>query len=166
MALTVSVISAVEVGEKAPNVVLYDTNLQRVELRELFAQPTVLAFVPGAFTGVCTKEFCTFRDQMAEFNELDAQVIGISVDAPFSNAAWSKQNKFGFPVMSDFNREAVKAFDAYHENFAGMEGYTAPKRAVFIVDKEGIIRYKWISDHPGREPNYDEIKAELEKLED
>jgi peroxiredoxin len=158
-------IYAVETGEQAPNVKLWNTRLQPVELLEIVDRKTVLAFVPGAFTGVCTKEFCTFRDQLARLNELDAQVIGVTVDAPFSNAAWSKQNKFNFPVMSDFSREAVKAFDVYHENFGGMEGYTAPKRAVFILDENGVIRYKWVSENPGREPDYQEIQDKLEQMD-
>lgn len=158
-------IMAVELGTQAPNVSGIGYDLKPVSLNDFKGKNVVLAFVPGAFTGVCTKEICTFQDAIAELNGLDADVIGIAVDAPFSNKAWADQNKVTFPILSDYDREMVKAFDCYHENFAGMTGYTAAKRAVFILDKEGIIRYKWVSENPGVEPNYAEVKEELKKLD-
>lgn len=155
---------AVEIGKKAPNFKLYDTDRKERSLSEFSGKKVVLAFYPGAFTGVCTKEMCSFRDSMSKFNNVNAQVIGVSVDPPFSNKAFVDQNKLNFPVLSDYNRQAVKAYDAYHENFLGLGGYTAAKRAVFVIDKDGVVRYRWVSDNPGVEPNYDEVLKAVESL--
>jgi peroxiredoxin len=155
---------SVEIGKKAPDFKLYDTDRKERSLAEFAGKKVVLAFYPGAFTGVCTKELCNFRDSLSKFNNLNAQVIGISVDPPFSNKAFADQNKLSFPILSDFSRQTVKSFDAYHENFAGLNGYTAAKRSVFILDKDGIVRYKWISEVPTVEPNYDEVFKAVESL--
>jgi len=127
----------------------------------LLGKKTVLAFFPGAFTGVCTKEMCTFRDSMQALGELEAQVVGISVNDPFSNKAFAEANRLQFPILSDYTRETVKRYDVFHENFAGLKEYTAAKRSIFILDDKGIVRYKWISEDPGKEPNYEEIKSKL-----
>ena len=95
---------------------------------------------------------------------MNAQVVGISVDAPFSNKAFADQKKLSFPLLSDFNRQVVKTYDAYHDNFSGLNGYTAAKRAVFVLDKQGVVRYKWVSENPGVEPNYDEVFKVTESL--
>lgn len=155
---------AVEIGKKAPDFKLYDTDRKERSLSEFAGKKVVLAFYPGAFTGVCTKELCSFRDSLSKFNNVNAQVIGISVDPPFSNKAFADTNKLTFPILSDFNREAVKSYDAYHENFIGLNGYTAAKRAVFVVDKDGVVQYKWVSDDPGVEPNYDEVFKAVEAI--
>ncbi len=155
---------SIEVGKKAPEFKLYDTDKKERSLTEFSGKNVVLAFYPGAFTGVCTKEMCNFRDSLSKFNNVNAQVIGISVDPPFSNKAFADQNKLNFPILSDFNRQVVKAYDAYHDNFAGLNGYTASKRAVFVLDKGGIVKYKWVSETPGVEPNYDEVFKAVESL--
>lgn len=155
---------AVEIGKKAPEFKLYDTDRKERSLSEFAGKKVVLAFYPGAFTGVCTKEMCSFRDSLSKFNNVNAQVIGISVDPPFSNKAFADQNKLAFPILSDFKREVVKTYDAYHENFIGINGYTAAKRAVFVVDKGGVVQYKWVSDNPGVEPNYDEVLKAVEAI--
>ncbi|HEY9166782.1 MAG TPA: peroxiredoxin [Candidatus Kryptonia bacterium] len=154
----------VEIGSKAPDFKLYDTDKKERGLSEFKGKKVVLAFYPGAFTGVCTKEVCNFRDSLGRFNNLNAQVVGISVDPPFSNKAFADQNKLNFPLLSDFNREVVKKYNAYHENFAGLNGYTAAKRSVFVLDKDGVVRYKWVSDVPSVEPNYDEVLKAVESL--
>ncbi len=154
----------VEVGQKAPDVEIVDTDRKPIKILGFQGKTTVLAFFPGAFTGVCTKEMCTFRDSMTKFNGLDTNVVGISVDPPFSNKAFKEQNKLNFPVLSDYDRKAVSAFGVRLENFAGMKGYTAAQRAVFVLDKEGTIRAKWIAENPGIEPNYDWVAKEVEKL--
>ena len=152
---------AAKVGDKAPDFTLYDTEKKPRSLKEFLGKKTVLAFYPGAFTGVCTKEMCTFRDSLTRFNALNAQVVGISVDAPFANKAFATQNNLQFPLLSDFNRTALKAYGIVHEGFSGLNGYSASKRSVFVLDKDGIIRYAWISDNPGIEPNYDEVTKAL-----
>ena len=154
----------IEVGTPAPEFSLVDTAREVKSLSDFKGRSTVLAFYPGAFTGVCEKELCTFRDSMAELNGLNANVVGISVDAPFSNGAFSERNALQFPLLSDYRREAVEAYGVALPDFAGMPGYTAAQRAVFILDAEGVVRYKWIAENPGIEPNYDEVKAELSKL--
>lgn len=152
----------VEVGQKIPDVELVDTERKPVKLSSYNGKPVILLFYPGAFTGVCTKELCTFRDSMAKFNGLN--VVGISVDAPFANKAFKTENKIEFPLLSDYNREAVRAFNNYHENFAGLKGYTASKRAVYVLDGDEIVRFKWVSENPGVEPDYDTVVKEADKV--
>ncbi len=154
---------AAEVNSKAPEFNLLNTKRESVTLDSLKGKKAVLAFFPAAFTGVCEKELCTFRDSMAELSGLNATVIGISVDSPFSNGAFAEKNKLEYPILSDYNRAAVKAYGVGHDDFVGMTGYTAAKRSIFVLDAAGTITYKWVSDDPGKEPLYDEIKAALAK---
>ena len=155
---------AVDVGQQAPEFTLYDTDRKERSLSEFKGQNVVLAFFPGAFTGVCTTEMCTFRDRMEQFNSLNAQVLGISVDGAMAQKAFSDQNNLNFPVLSDFQRKVVNQYDVELPNFAGMEGYVAAQRAVFVLDKGGVVRYKWVGPTPGVEPNYDEVKDAVSKL--
>jgi len=152
-----------EIGEKAPDFEAVDTELKKVRLSDFRGKVVVLAFYPAAFTSVCTKEMCTFRDSMAKFNEMNAVVIGISVDPPFSNKAFKEQYKLNFIVVSDYNREIVKKYNVYWE-FPALPGYILAKRSVFVVDKEGVIRYKWISDDPTKEPPYLEIEKVVNEI--
>lgn len=148
----------VEVGEEIPKVSLFDTDLKKVALaKAVKGRTSVLAFFPGAFTGVCTKELCTLRDSMSSFNSVNANVIAISVDSPFANKAFKEANEINFSVLSDHKRKAVKKFDIALKDFAGMKGYVAAKRSVFVV-KDSKISYKWVSDDPTVEPNYEAVK--------
>jgi peroxiredoxin len=151
-------------GSKAPSFTLPNTKKEPVSLDSMKGKKVVLAFFPGAFTGVCTKEMCAFRDSLAAFNGMDAQVVGISVDAPFSNGGFAEKNGLTFPLLSDYTRSTIKAYDLVHEDFAGLTGYTASKRAVFVLDKEGMVRYAWVAPNPGTEPNYDEVKKAVEAI--
>ena len=151
----------VEEGKKAPDFSLPDQDRKKRTLEDFSGRKTVLAFFPGAFTSVCTKEMCTFRDSIQTLNSLNAQVVGISVNDPFTNKAFAVANNLQFAILSDYAREAVRRFDVFHENFAGLEGYTAAKRSVFVLDGDGIVRYKWVSDDPGMQPDYDAIKKVL-----
>ncbi|BFI76714.1 peroxiredoxin [Sulfurisphaera ohwakuensis] len=153
----------VEIGELAPDFELPDTELKKVKLSDLKGKVVVLAFYPAAFTQVCTKEMCTFRDSMAKFNEVNAVVLGISVDPPFSNKAFKEHNKLNFTILSDYNREVVKKYNVAWE-FPALPGYILAKRAVFVIDKEGKVRYKWVSDDPTKEPPYDEIEKVVKSL--
>ena len=155
---------AVDVGQPAPEFSLYDTDRGRRSLGEFKGKNVVLAFFPGAFTGTCTTEMCALRDRADQFNSLNAQVLGISVDPPFSQKVWAENNELNFPVLSDFNREVVNLYDIALQDLAGLEGYVAAKRAVFVLDKGGVVRYKWVAPAPGKEPLYDEIKEALERL--
>ena len=151
-------------GMKAPSFSLLDTERKPRELGELLKGNLVLVFYPGAFTSVCTNEMCTLRDSLAKMNRLSADVVGVSVNDPFSNKGFAEKNGLTFPLLSDYSREVVKKYGIVLENFAGMKGYHVAKRSVFILDKNGIIRYMWVSDDPGKEPDYGEIERKLEEL--
>ena len=155
---------AAEIGQKAPDFELFDANKQPTKLSDSKGKNVVLAFYPGAFTGVCTTEMCTFRDRFDSFNSMNAQVFGISVDVFFSQKVFSATNNLNFPLLSDYTRETVNAYGIALPNFAGMEGYTASQRAVFVIDKEGVIRFKWVGENPGVEPDYDEIQRQVDQL--
>ena len=155
---------AVEVGQAAPDFTLFDNERQQRSLGEFKGKNVVLAFYPGAFTGVCTTEMCTFRDRSDRLNSLNAQVLGISVDAPASLKAFSDNNNLSFPLLSDYSRQVVNQYGVALPNFGGMEGYVAAQRSVFVVDKEGVVRYKWVAPNPGIEPEYDEISQALDQL--
>ena len=154
----------INIGEKAPDFALHDTDKKLRKLSEFLGKKTVLAFFPGAFTSVCTKEMCVFRDSMARLNEVKAQVVGISVNDPYSNRGFVEQNMLNFPLLSDYTRDVVKLYDIELKDFAGLKGYTAAKRSVFILDKNGIVRYKWVSEDPGVEPDYKEIEKALDQM--
>ncbi len=148
-------------GTPAPDFTLPDTDRKAITLSELRGKKVVLAFFPAAFTGVCKKELCTFRDALADFNGLNATVLGISVDAPFSNGEFARQNEVNFPVLSDYTRKTVEAYGVALPDFAGLVGYTASKRAVFIVGEDGNISYEWVGPNPGVEPDYAAVQAAL-----
>jgi peroxiredoxin len=154
----------IKVGDKAPDFTLPDTELKKRTLKEFLGHKIVIAFFVGAFTSVCTKEMCAFRDSMARLTDLEAQVIGISVNDPFSNKAFAEKNRLTFPILSDYNRQAIKAYGVETPNFGGLDGYTVAKRSIFIVATNGTIQYVWTTDNPTIEPNYKEIEAALEKI--
>ncbi len=154
-----------QVGEKAPDFTLTDTDMKPRSLSEFKGQKVVLAFFVSAFTSVCTKEMCTFRDSMARLIDLKAQVLGISVNDPFSNKGFAEKNLLAFPILSDYNRATIKAYNLQMPDFAGLKGYVAAKRSIFVLDREGIVRYKWTTEDPTVEPNYDEIAQILAKIQ-
>jgi peroxiredoxin len=154
----------VKVGDKVPDFTLLDYDRKPRSLAEFRGKKVVLAFFPGAFTSVCTKEMCTLRDSLSSFANLDAAVIGISVNDPFTLKAFADHNRLGFTLLSDYNREVSRLYAGVHEDFLGMKGYTVSKRAVFVIDRQGVVRYSWISEDPGREPNYSEIEKALRDI--
>ena len=154
----------IKVGDKAPDFTLRDTDLKPRSLKDFLGRKVVLAFFVGAFTSVCTKEMCAFRDSMARLIDLKAQVIGISVNDPFSNQAFAQKNRLSFPILSDYNRRVIKTYGVETPDFAGLDGYTVAQRSIFIVDKNGTVRYVWTTEDPTIEPNYKEIEAALEKI--
>ena len=154
----------IKVGDKAPDFTLPDTELKKRTLKEFLGHKIVIAFFVGAFTSVCTKEMCAFRDSMARLTDLEAQVIGISVNDPFSNKAFAEKNRLTFPILSDYNRQAIKAYGVETPNFGGLDGYTVAKRSIFIVNPNGTVKYVWTTDNPTIEPNYKEIETTLEKI--
>ncbi len=154
---------ALKVGDKAPEFTLVDTDKKERKLSEFSGKTNVLVFFPGAFTGVCTKEMCSFRDSLADFNKMKAQVIGISVDAPAANKAFAGYNHLEFPVLSDFTREVSKKYGGIYDNF-GVKGLTASKRSVFVLDPKGIVRYVWITEDAGVEPDYEAVRKAVSSL--
>lgn len=153
-----------ELGSKAIDFTLYDYDRKERSLKELLDKKLVLAFFPGAFTSICTKEMCTFRDSMKSLEELNAKVVGISVDSPFSNKAFAEKYNLNFLLLSDYNRDVIRKYDIVLKDLGGLKGYNVAKRSIFILDKDGIVRYRWISDDPTKEPNYEEIKKALEGI--
>ena len=148
----------ISTGTKAPDFNLFNQKRERVSLESQRGKKVVVAFFPAAFTGVCERELCTFRDSISALDEIGATVLSISVDAPFANAAFAEKNKLNFSVLSDYAREATRAYGVAIDNFAGMPGYTASNRAVFVVNGEGTITYAWVGPNPGVEPDYEEVK--------
>jgi len=157
--------NAPKVGEKAPDFTLVNTDLEPQSLHDFEGRKVVLAFFVGAFTSVCTKEMCAFRDSMARLIGLKAQVIGISVNDPFTNKAFAQKNKLPFPILSDYNREVTKVYGLEEPDFAGLRGYSVARRSIFLVDSKGIIRFTWMSEDPTVEPDYQVIEKILEKIE-
>ena len=151
----------IDIGKQAPSFNLPNAKKELVSLDSFKGKKVVLAFFPGAFTGVCEKEMCTLRDAMAEFNNLSATVVGIAVDSPFALGGFAAKNNLSFPLLSDYARTTVKAYGIELNDFAGLPGYTASKRAVFVLDKEGVVRWNWVGPNPGVEPPYEEIKKAL-----
>jgi peroxiredoxin len=152
---------SLSIGDTVPDFKLFDTERKERSLKEFLGGKTVLAFYPGAFTGVCTKEVCRLRDSLAVFNSLKATVVGISVDSPFANKGFADVNKLGFPLLSDFDRKVSKQLSGLYDGFGFVPGYTASKRSVFVLDGGGVVRYAWVTENPGEEPPYDEIEGAL-----
>jgi glutaredoxin-dependent peroxiredoxin len=155
----------VAVGQQAPDAVLVSGDRKAVKISDFRGKATVLAFFPAAFTGTCTKEMCRFRDDLSRFNALNANVIGISADTPFVLAEFAKQNQLTFPMLSDFNHEAMQAFGVYDGAFLGGLLKGIAKRSVFVLDKDGKIVYTWLAEVPGTEPPYDEVQAAAQKAQ-
>ncbi|MCS7173771.1 MAG: peroxiredoxin [Armatimonadetes bacterium] len=154
----------VRVGDPAPDVTLVSWDRQAVRLSSLFGQPLVLAFFPAAFTPVCTREMCTFRDRLSAFEALGARVVGISVDGPFALKAFAEQQGLNFLLLSDFNREAVRAFGIEDHGLLGGLLRGASKRAVFVLDARGVVMYRWVSEDPRVEPDYEAVQRVVEEL--
>jgi peroxiredoxin len=152
------------VGQKPPDFLMLDQNRSIRSLKDFLGKKTVLAFFPGAFTAVCTREMCAFRDSAQPFTDFGAQVVGISVNDPFTNKAFAEANALPFLILSDYTRETIEKYGVLHEDFAGLKAYTAAKRSVFILDEVGTLRYKWVSDDPNKEPNYEEIIRQVSHL--
>jgi peroxiredoxin len=146
----------IPVGAHAPHVTLTDTEKQAITVPE-HGHVTVLAFFPAAFTSVCTAEMCTFRDQLGEFEGLAARVYGVSVDSPFSLKEYKTKLGLTFPLLSDHKHEAIEAYDLVFPNLANI-GFVCARRSVFVIGKNGNVAWRWLSEHPGQQPDYDAVK--------
>jgi peroxiredoxin len=140
------------------------TNQDRepVTLSAQRGRPVVLAFFPAAFSSVCTKELCTFRDRMARLNQANAQVFGISVDTFFTLKAFQSDQKLAFPLLSDFNKQVIREYGVFNEDMVGLKGIA--KRAVFVLDRDGIVRHREVLDDARNEPDYEKVFSVLAAL--
>lgn len=154
---------AVNIGDKAPSFELVDTDLKMRTLDEFKGKKVVLSFFVAASSPVCTNEMCTFRDSLSELSNLGAQVVAISNDGPFANKAFAEKYNLKFPVLGDYKSKTIRDYDILMPHLLHVKDYDAAKRSVFIVDENGKIVYKWVSDNPLVEPNYKEIKDFLKK---
>ncbi|MDV3293627.1 MAG: redoxin domain-containing protein [Nitrososphaerales archaeon] len=150
-----------EIGDKAPDFALYDSEKKVRKLSEFLAKGhrTIVAFFPGAFTGVCTQEMCAFRDMFGELQSLKAELVGISVDAPFAQKAFIEKNSLNFPLLCDFKKETIQKYGVVWNNFGGVEGYVCANRAIFVLADDGTVKFKWVAPNPGTLPDFDQVKA-------
>lgn len=156
-----------KVGDKAPNFKLKSHMLEDVSLSDYLGKSNVvLLFFPMVNTGTCEKELCSTRDSMTQYHDLNAQILAISVDSPFSQKLWNDKQKFNFPLLSDFNKEVSQLYGSFFDVFlpGNFDYKGVAKRSAFVIDKNGIIRYTEILPTPGEEPNYNAIKETLKKL--
>jgi peroxiredoxin len=155
--------SSIETGMEAPDFELPDIHMKTHKLSDYRGKKLVLAFFPAAESPVCTLEMCSFRDSLKDLMEIGAQVVGISVDGPFANKIFSQNRQLNFPLLSDYKRETISKYGIVMKDLGNLKDYNAAKRAIFIIDTNGIILYKWVSDNPLIEPNYEEIRSRLRK---
>lgn len=154
---------AVEVGSKAPDFTLVNQDRENVTLsQELGKGGVVLAFFPGAFSGTCTKEMCTFRDSMSKFTNVNAKVLGVSTDTFFALKAWGDQQNLGFPLLSDYNKDVINKYGVVNPDMIGLKNIA--KRAVFVIDKDGVVRYREVLDDARNEPDYAKINDAVATL--
>jgi glutaredoxin-dependent peroxiredoxin len=153
---------SVDVGSPAPDFTLMNHDRQPVTLSAQRGHPVVLAFFPAAFSSVCQKELCTFRDQLARFNHAHAHVYGISVDTFFAQKAFHDAQRLTFPLLSDFNKQVIRSYDVFNEDMIGLHGIA--KRAVFVIDGAGVVRHREVLDDARNEPDYQKVFAALEAL--
>ena len=154
---------SIKVGSPAPDFTLMDQDRQQVTLSSALGRgPVVLAFFPAAFSSVCQKELCTFRDSMAELGAVNAQVFGISTDTFFALKAWADQQHFGFPLLSDYNKDVIRSYGVVNPDMIGLKDIA--KRAVFVIDPQGIVRHQEVLDDARNEPDYQKVRASLAAL--
>jgi len=152
------------IGKQAPTFSLFDTEKKAVSLEDFKGKNVVVLFFPLAFTGVCTAELCNIRDNIGMYNATNAQVLGISVDSVFTLGKFKEEQKLNFPLLSDFNKAASKAFDVLYEVFPALEMQGVSKRSAFVIDKEGVVQYEEVCATPGDLPNFEAIQQTLNKL--
>ena len=160
---------SLKVGDKAPDFTLKSKNMtgevKDYSLSDYKGKNVVLLFHPEAFTGVCTDEMCSITDGLNEYKDLNAEVLGISVDSIFTLDAWSKANNIGIPLLSDFNKEVIKSYDTiYPDGGFGFDMNGVSRRSAFVIDKDGVVQYAEILESAGDLPNFDKIKEVLATL--
>lgn len=154
---------SIEIGQAAPDFTLYDSDKKKVTLSELKGQPVLLLFFPLAFTSTCTAELCSVRDNIAWYNNINAKVFGISVDALHTLNKYKEDQHLNFTLLSDFNKDVSRSYDTIYEMFGyNMKGVS--KRSAFVIDKEGIVQYAEVLENAGEVPGFEKIQAVLAGL--
>ena len=156
---------SITVGNRAPDFTLKSKSgdMEDISLSDYRDKKNVvILFFPLAYTGVCTDEMCSVSGGLADYDALDAQVLGISVDSPFAQEAWAEKEGITIPLLSDFNKEVSAAYGSQFEDLIGFKGVA--KRSAFVVDKSGVVRFASVSDDPTELPDFDAIKACLQAL--
>lgn len=149
-----------KIGDIAPDFTLVASDKSQVSLSDYKGKKVVILFFPLAFTGVCTTELCTLRDDIASYSSLNAEILGISVDSPFSLAKYKEDQNLPFPLLSDFNKDASTAYGSLYEEFVlGLKGVS--KRSAFVVNADGTLAYAEVLESAGDLPNFDAVKAAL-----
>ena len=152
---------SLQIGDKAPDFKLKSTELKEVSLSDFAGKKVVLHFFPLAFTGVCTAQLCAMRDNFGYYDGLNAQVLGVSVDSPFTLAKFKEDQAYQFPLLSDFNKETATAYGALYQDFLGLKGIA--KRSAFVIDEEGKIIYAEVLEDAGNLPDFAAIDKVLAK---
>lgn len=155
---------ALEKGQSAPGFTLFDSDKNKVSLEDLKGKNVVLLFFPLAFTSVCTAELCSVRDNIAAYNNANAQVLGISVDSLFTLGKFKTEQQLNFPLLSDFNKTASKEYSVLYDVFPAFEMQGVSKRAAFVIDGNGIVQYAEICPTPGDQPSFEKIMETLGSL--
>jgi peroxiredoxin len=153
---------SITIGHAAPGFTLFDTEKNKVSLEDQRGKNVLLLFFPLAFTSTCTKELCSVRDHISIYNNANAVVFGISVDSLFTLGKYKDEQRLNFSLLSDFNKEASRAYEVLYDTFPAFEMQGVSKRAAFVIDKEGIIRYAEVCKTPGDLPDFDAIQKVLE----
>jgi glutaredoxin-dependent peroxiredoxin len=154
---------SVDVGSKAPDFTLTNQDREPITLSAQRGHPVVLAFFPAAFSSVCTKELCMFQDRMARLNQANARVFGISVDTFFTLKAFQADQKLTFPLLSDFNKQVIRDYGVFNEDMIGLKGIA--KRAVFVLDRDGVVRHREVLEDARNEPDYEKVFSVLAALQ-
>ena len=148
---------SLQVGDNAPDFKLFSSELKEVSLADYKGQKLVIHFFPLAFTGTCTTQLCTMRDSFGYYEGMNAAVVGISIDSPFTLAKFKEVESYQFPLLSDFNKEVSQAYGAFYDEFVfNLKGVS--KRAAFVIDEEGKVSYAEVLENAGDLPNFEEIR--------
>jgi peroxiredoxin len=149
---------ALTIGQAAPAFKLFNSEKEEVSLSSFLGKKVIIHFFPQAFTGVCTTQLCTMRDNLNYYTDLNAVVLGISVDSVFSLGKFKEEQNYNFNLLSDFNKEVSKAYDAIYDSWIlNMNGVS--KRAAFVIDSNGLVQYAEVLESAGDLPNFEAIKA-------
>ena len=149
---------ALTIGQAAPAFKLFNSEKEEVSLSSFLGKKVIIHFFPQAFTGVCTTQLCTMRDNLNYYTDLNAVVLGISVDSVFSLGKFKEEQNYNFSLLSDFNKEVSKAYDSIYDSWIlNMNGVS--KRAAFVIDSNGLVQYAEVLESAGDLPNFEAIKA-------